>query len=432
MHPSYLLKKVFQNQLISGGAIVFIGSSLASFANYLYHLLMFRFLGPAGYGILESLISLLYLLGIPMGALSLVIVKYVARYKGEKRIGAVGKFFWKLNQKLLVGGLLGFFLFLAAVPLLKRFLHLESSIPLVIVGLIGLVGVFGGISGSFVRGLLKFGALSLNAVFETFIKLILAILLVLWGVGVLGAIGSILIAGILGYFLSLYFIKDQIRNPNWKERLGREEMISYALPAFFSLLAFTSLYTSDIILARHFLPAVEAGFYAALATLGKIIVFTTGPIITVMFPLVSERQANGKKHYDLLNLSFILVFLACLGIGGIYFAFPNLMIKILFGSQALPVAPYLYLFTIFLSLYALSSLLVNFYLAVGKVRVVVLPVLAAALQLILIYFWHQSLSQIVEVSIGILSLLLLSLLGYHLFKDAKIKKALTFRYRSCL
>jgi len=427
-----LLRKFLQSQLISGGAIVFAGSALASFANYLYHLVMFRFLGPADYGILESLISLLYLSGIPMGTLSLVIVKYVAQYKAEKRMGAVGKFFWKLNRKLLPLGFLGFFIFLAATPLFKYFLHLKSGVPLLFVGLIGLVGVFGGINGSFLRGLLKFGVMSLSGVLETIFKLALAILLVVAGMGVSGAIGSTFIAGVLGYFLSLYFLKEQICRPNWGERLGREKMVSYTWPVFFSLLAFTSLYTSDIILARHFLAAESAGFYAALATLGKIIVFASGPIITVMFPLASESYTKGRNYQRLLTLSFVLVLLVCLGIGGIYFLFPRLMIKLLFGSQALPVAPYLYLFAIFLGLYSLSSLLVNFYLSIGRTRVVVLPVLAALFQIILIFIGHGNIPRIALNSILALSLLFLSLLGYHFWGNAEKKKALAFRHRSRL
>ena len=36
-------------------------------------------------------------------------------------------------------------------------------------------------------------------------------------------------------------------------------------------LAFTSFFTTDLILVKHFFPPFEAGIYAALSTLGKII-----------------------------------------------------------------------------------------------------------------------------------------------------------------
>ena len=53
---------------------------------------------------------------------------------------------------------------------------------------------------------------------------------------------------------------------------------------------------------------------------------------------------------------------------------------------------------------------------VKKVKVVILPVMAAALQAVLISFFHQSLAQIVWVSVFAVGLLFISLLLY-LFKN---------------
>jgi len=186
------------------------------------------------------------------------------------------------------------------------------------------------------------------------------------------------------------------------------------LPVFFSILAFTSLYTTDIVLARHFLPAQEAGFYAALATLGKIIFFASSPIVMVMFPMISEKHANGKKYTNLLSLSLGLVFLVCLGVSGVYFLFPKLMINILYGSQYLSASASLWLFAIFLSLYSFSYLLTNFYLSIKKVRIVSLPMTAALLQIILISLFHQNLRQTISMSVLTTALLLFSLLLYSL------------------
>jgi len=66
---------------LKGSFIVFAGSIITSLGAYLFHLSMGRLLGPVDYGILESLISIMYFLGIPVGVLSLVVVKYVAQEK---------------------------------------------------------------------------------------------------------------------------------------------------------------------------------------------------------------------------------------------------------------------------------------------------------------------------------------------------------------
>ena len=59
-----LIKKLINHPLFSGSAIVFVGNMTANVVNYLYHLIMGRMLGPVEYGVLASLYSVLYLVGI--------------------------------------------------------------------------------------------------------------------------------------------------------------------------------------------------------------------------------------------------------------------------------------------------------------------------------------------------------------------------------
>lgn len=426
-------KKSLQNQLITGSAVLFIGSSIASFGNYLFHLLMGRMLGPVDYGILSSLISLTYWFGVPMGALGLVVVRYVSSLRGKKEFGAISSFYFQLNKKLLVIGTAGFLLLLIVSPWLVSFLHFESSLPLFLIIISSLVGVYSTVNASFLQGFLRFGLMSVLGVVNILLKLLIAILLVYWGWRVLGAISAILATSLAGYLLAVFFILRLLEKPKEKKKMiDTREIVKYAIPVFFSTLAFTSLYTTDVVLVRHFLPAQEAGFYAALSTLGKIIVFASGPIVSVMFPLVSEHHANGKKYINIFGLSLGLVVLVCFGISLIYFLFPELMIRILFGNQYLAATPYLFLFAIFLSLYSLSSLLMNFYLSVKKVKVVVLPVIAALTQIVLIFLFHQNLFQVILACISILGLLFVSLLLYFFLDYVKDKKAFAFRHCPCL
>lgn len=425
-------QKLLKNQLIAGSAVLFIGNIFASFGNYLYHLLMGRMLGPVDYGILASLISVSYLLSIPIAAFVLVTVKYVSALRGKKQLATVNYFYRWVNSKVFIFSLIGFLIFLVLSSWIASFLHLNSNMLLIIIGVASLVGIFSSINLATLQGFLRFSWYTIVGIIGVIVKLILAVILVYLGYRVLGAVLAILAGVIVGYGLTLFYVKKIIGRKEEKQGFSGRELGFYALPVFFSILAFTSLYTTDIVLARHFLSPQDAGFYAALATLGKIVFFASNPIVMVMFPMVSERHANGKKYADLLGLSLGLVFLACLGISGVYFLFPKLMINILYGSQYLSASPYLWLFAIFLSLYSLSSLLVNFHLSIKKVKVVILPVIAAAAQIIFISLFHQSLSQIVGVSISILILLLISLLMYHLCNDGKDKRALTLSHRSRL
>ena len=109
------------------------GTLVGGVGGYVYHLLMGRMLGPADYGILASLISLVYLLGIPLGVLNLVVVKFVAGFKGKKDFDSIGSFFRIVNRKVLIFGLLLLLLILALTPLMSSFLHLDSFLPILLV-----------------------------------------------------------------------------------------------------------------------------------------------------------------------------------------------------------------------------------------------------------------------------------------------------------
>ena len=407
------LKKQWQNQLIAGSLVLFVGTMVANFGNYLFHLLMGRMLGPVDYGVLTSLISLTYLFGIPIGTLNWTIIKYVSALRGRKQYGTIAFLLSWLNKKLILFGLAGFLFLILISFRLSFFLHLESIWPLLLIMTASVVSIYVSVNTAVLQGYLRFGLISISSIIQAVLRITLGPLLVFLGLRVLGAVSTILLSLIVGYFLTAFFVNRQLKDIKMKAiQLNFQKALGYLVPVFFWTLAFSSFYTTDIILARHFLSPQEAGFYAALATLGKIIFFASSPIIMVMFPMVSERQANGKKYSNLLFLSLGLVALVCFSISGIYFLFPKLMVNLLYGSQYLAAASQLWLFAIFLSLYSLAYLLTNFYLSIKKVEIVVLPVLAALLQIVLIFFFHQDLRQIVLMSVISLALLTGALLLY--------------------
>jgi len=407
------------NPLISGSFVLLAGNMIGNFCNYLYHLIMGRMLGPVDYGILESMVSLLYLLSIPIGTISLVIVKYVSQFKGEDRYKAIGKLYHKLNIQLLFFGLLGLMGYFLSVPLLAKILRLDNYLWLVMVSLIIFVTFFSGINRAFLQGLSKFFELSLSGVIESLGKLFLSIVFVVIGLKVTGAIGAILIAGLIGFAITKYFIKDKVREFDLAENLGRRTMMRYSLPVFISTLSMTSLFSTDIILARSFLTSYDAGLYSALALLGKIIFFLSGPIGMVMFPLISEYKAKEQNYRKIFLQSLVIVAMVSMLMTVIYFIAPKFIVQMLYGTDYLKAASSLGLFAVFLSLYSLSSIFVNYYLSIKKIIAAVFPLLAAILQIILIFLFHQNIVQIVYVSIMVIGLLLALLMLYYWKNERK-------------
>lgn len=410
-----LIIRLLKNQLVKGSTTLFLGGIIGNLANYLYHLLMGRMLGPSDYGALESVISLLYIFGIPLAAVNLVVVRTVSGLRGRGQEKKAASFYYSLRRKifsLAVGGLI---LLFAAAPFIKNFLHLSSAWPVLVMISHSFLGVFTGLNMAFLGAFLKFLSVSLIGVFQALAKLASGVLLVSLGWSVLGGSMAFLIGAILGLGISNFIIRKLLKEGNYSESQVRlKKIIKDAAAPFILTISFTSLYTTDIVLARHFLPADQAGFYAALSVLGKIIFFAAGPVAATMFPLVSSRHAAGADYKKLFLLSLGLVFLICLSVNLVYWAFPGLMVRMLFGPKYQASAQHLIIFGLFLSFYSLANLICQFFLSISRNKVVLFPLVAALFQVILILLFHQNLFEVAFVSMIVSGLLFFILMVYSL------------------
>jgi len=405
------------NQLVRGSLVVFVGAAVANFGNYLYHLLMGRMLGPAGYGVLSSLISITYFLGVPIGTLNLMVVRQTASLK-SKRKELAGFYQWILTKALRFV-LPVAFVFLIFSPFVASWLRISSWILVAIVLLSGLLGVLVSINLGVFRGLLKFAELTGLNIAAAALKLFLAVFLVYLGLGVLGAVFPFLLTSFFILVLSFWGVRRFLKKKRGESFGNTLGVVNCLLSIFLFNLAHTSLYSSDIILAKRFLLPEQAGFYAALSTLGKIIFFTTSPIVSVMFPLVSERYASGGNYKKIFFLSFLLVFLVTISVGGVYLVFPQIVVYLLFGPRYFPIVPYLKFFVPIFFFFTLSFLLLNFFLSVGKAKAVGIYLLAAVSHVLLIILFHQSLFELILVSLAVMSFLFVSLMLYYFLDERK-------------
>lgn len=412
------LKKVFfllkENRVVSGSFVMVFGGFLISLSNYLYHLIVARLLGPKDYGLLDSLISILYQLSIPLATASTVITKYVASFKGQNRKKTIESFFWKLNKRLIFLTPVILIALIISTPFITNFLHLPSPFLFLLIVFSFILGTFSALGKSFLQGLSRFTALSVTGIFEGFFRLAATILLLFLGWGLLGAIFPYLAMTLLSLLLTLFLVRGLLWGEKTEPIPEKKEIFAFIFPVFFTNLGITSLITSDIVLVRHFLPATEAGFYAALSTLGKIIYFAAAPVMGVIFPIVSEMQAAAKslKMVTLPGLAIIGM------ITGAFFAlfsfFPRLMIFLLFGQKYLVIEPFVIYFALGMSLYTINVTLLNISLALRRILPTIFVSLAALFQIILIILFHQSIMQIVNIFIGVSALLLVLLLLYYL------------------
>lgn len=388
-----------------------LGSNSINLLNYIYHLVIGRMLGPAFYGELAALISVMGLLGIIPGSLSLVIVKYVSGAKNEEEVATLIRL---LKTKIFKISLVFFIFIIVISPALASFLHINKLSYLFLIALSSLFSIQTLLNRSILQGLLKFKEMILSVFLESSAKLLISVALVYLGFRVGGAMIAFVIAALLGWLFTNHYLKIQPKEES-NFSLNLKPMLLFTVPVLVQSLAVTSLYSSDLILVKHFFSSHDAGLYASLSTLGKIIFFGAGPIGSVMFPIVSQRHAKGLKTKRIFLYSFFATAAISLSILLVYLLFPRFAVNLLYGSAYLESANLLVWFGIFMTLFTLSSLLINFHLSLNRTKVVVLPLLAAIAQIAAIWFYHQSLFDIVSISIVVTALLLVSLLIYSTY-----------------
>lgn len=409
------MRKIFNlisNPLFFGSAFIMIGSNITNLLNYIYHLLMGRMLGPVSYGELAAIISLLGLLGIIPASVSLVIIKYVSAAKSSEEINNLAG--W-LKAKVFKTSLFFSVTLMLLSPFISSFLHINKSIYVILAASTFLFSLQSLVNRSILQGLIMFKEMVITVIVENGVKLILSILLIYFGFRVGGAVFAMVVAALIGFLMTNLYLKYKT-DASTKDSPRIKSMLTFTIPVLIQTASLASLYSSDVLLVKHFFSSHEAGIYAAISTLGKIIFFGAGPISTVMFPLVSKRQAGGQNYGKIFLLSFVATTLIAIAILSIYYMFPGIVIKTLYGSAYLEASNLLVWFGIFIAVFSLASLFTNFYLSLGRSKIVILPLLAAVSQIIIIWFWHQSLFSIILISTGVSTLLLIALSLYSILE----------------
>lgn len=389
--------------------------------NYAYHLIMGRVLGPVNYGILVSIYSILYIVSIIPASASVSIVKFISSAREEKETYAI---YSSLSRFIFYLSLFSSLALLLLSPFIAKFLHIQNLWLIFLVPFILFFSLITLVNQATSQGLLKFSGLVIPNLVSAVVKLGLGIALVILGWSVFGAIFAVVAGAVLSYFYSRLFINKILTGKNSKP-FNLKPFLKYSIPVLVQAFAFTSLFTVDLILVKHFLPEFEAGIYAALSTLGKIIFFAVAPIVGTMFPIVAGRRARGESYEKVFLLSFAMTLAISIPVVIFYWLFPNIAIGVLYGKEYLSASTELAWMGIFILFYTLSYILVNFSLSLGRIKVVWLPLLTAVLQILALWFWHGSMLQVIQVSLGLTVVLFFALaayLGYNRLQGSYVKK----------
>jgi len=387
------IKNLGRKEFIKGSLILIILMNIANFIHYLFQFFTARILIPADYGILAVLMAIVYILAIPTEGIQNIVSKYTSKFNIKREYGKMKYFLIKSLKKAF---LISFVLFLIYIPisfLISYFVNIDVKL-IIFTGFL-ILGVFlTAIVRGIIQGRKKFKLLGASLIIEAGLKFLIALILVILGLKVYGAMTAVIFSVFFSLLISLFFIKEV--NSSKEEKTPVKNIYCNSFPILITALTVTLMASLDIIFAKGFFSPDMAGKYAVASMLGKMIFFGTLGISKAMFPLTSENFEMRNKTEKLFKDAFFIVLGICILGLLVFLFFPKLIILIFFGSKYLEISGILFFIGIALSLLSLSNVCLIYAISINK-KGISYFFFFVLLEVVIFSLFHKNL---IEFSIG--------------------------------
>jgi O-antigen/teichoic acid export membrane protein len=390
-------------RILSGSAVLLTGYGLIAGLQFLYNASVAWFLGPAAFGHATAVYTLLILISAITLSFQIVSAKVVARQLSLEGKCAVYR---RLHHRAWVTGILVGLLFFLFRNTIAIYLNLPDP---VLVSLLALSVVFYiplGARRGFILGACSFRRFSLNLILEGSTRLGGSLLMMVAGYGVVAVIAANAAAVILAYLLAhpkpWADIPADLHVP-----VGFHE----GLQAIVFFVGQVIISNCDIIVVKHLFAAKEAGVYAAVALVGRVVFYLCWAVVNTMFPIVAETKSRGQKHHGVLLTSVLLV----LTIGFVMTLAtriaPHVIWTTLFGAEfggasGHSLSYLLSLYAAATTIYALGVVFIAYEMSYKIANTGWLQLAFAGLLIAGIYGYHSSLVEVIWVQVALKATLL--------------------------
>jgi len=405
--------QTFGGKVLTGSMIMLAGSAFVSVANFGYNIGVAHLLGPGDFSQAAAAVTLLMLASCINLAFQLVSAKLIARASSMPAKAAIYQTLTK--RAWFVGAGLTAFLFIVRQPL-ADYLRLPETrlVDVLAIGMLFYIPL--GVRRGAMQGLCKFVRLSVNLTAEAVVKLLGALAFIVFGAGVFGAVGAISLSVFCAFLLPADDAELRAKTTGVFDSHFMEGM--QAIIFFIGQVIINNV---DILMVKHYFAAEQAGIYAAVALVGRLLYFATWSVTSAMFPVAAGARVEKESRRALIvPLLFVIglsstfvVFLA---------AFPNIVVHVLFGSgfhrAGVDMAQLLTMNAVATGIYALAVVLIAYEMSrrianTGWFQLVVSVAVMGG-----VVFFHGSLLQVIVVQQVLRGILLLAVSIPFLFGHA--------------
>ena len=268
--------------LLSGSVLVAAGLAVAQVLAYLLNLVAARVLGPQSFGAFAALMSVMLIAStVGLGLQAASSKRLVASAEADHAATADGLLRFGVKVAVLLGAVA-----LLASPLVSAVLRLDSIWLAVLAA--GTIGVFtlGGAQLGVAQGAERFGRLGTLYGSVQLCRSVGAIAGAVVGQTLAGTLAGLLVGTVAGVAVGQFIVAPLLARPPLPvPGIGPETWhASHALLALFVL---TNM---DVLMARFFLTADQAGLYAVGVLIAKVAFFLPQFVIVTAFPTMSRQQ----------------------------------------------------------------------------------------------------------------------------------------------
>jgi len=391
-------------RLLSGSMIMLFSSALVGATNFIYNIAIARLLGAAQFGHATAIYTLLMLLSSVTLAFQIVCSKFVAK---NTDIAAKVSVYQKLHRRSWQVSIVIGVVIVAASSVVTSYLNLPERIYVVLLGLGTAIYIPLGVRRGLMQGVYNFRRLAENYVLEVVVKLVGALLLLHYGLGVTGVIAAVVASMAVAYVAGIPGAAFRI-----PARVGLPPSFDEGMQATVFFVGQVTINNLDIILVKHFFPAGMAGIYAAVALVGRVVYMLSWSIVSSMFP-VSAGSSQERSGRAVMSTALLLVVLvASLFTMAIWLA-PNSLWTMILGSgfntqSQGSFSSLLVLYAALTGIYSFSVVIMSYEISrrIGNASWLQLGFSGAIA--LGIYLFHSTLHDVIAVQLALMVLLLVA------------------------
>lgn len=374
----------YGKRLVKGSTAIFTAMILSTFVALFLRGFLGRAMVVADYGLfffifsLFSFIALFYDLGFCKA-----LIKHIPEFCVKKKFSAIKSsviFVTLLEIIPLSLIVIGFFAFSNQIAL-AVFGTEAAVIPLRILGIWFFINAFYRILNAIFQGFQNMGILSLMRFFlnaSVFVMAVVFVGIIGWGIsGVAFAyLAATLIMVAFGF---MYLVRRYPHILKEKATITKplvKKLSFFALPVFIGSLGALIFEYSDTLLIGILRTNYEVGLYQSAQPIARILWFFPGALSTILFPMFSEMWTREEKTFIGRGLHFLTKFSFAFIIpaGLVIIAFPEIIIRLIFGEGYLGAATALQILCAASILYTLFVIFSAAIVGMGKPVVVTIVV----------------------------------------------------------